>query len=48
MCNRWFYLNCIINFFKNVEELDFVDIYICNYCGWFMSGVYDFENVIVL
>lgn len=48
MCNRRFHLNCTTNLPKNVEESDFADIYICNYCGWFMSGAYDSENATAL
>lgn len=48
MCYRRFHLNCTTNLPKNVEESDFADIYICNYCGWFMSGAYDSENATAL
>ena len=43
-CDKRFHLQCTTNLPKDVGEADFKNSYICDYCGWFMSGVYDSDS----
>lgn len=45
LCDRRFHLRCVTNLPKNVQESDFeVNYYICDNCGWFMSGAYSSDS----
>jgi hypothetical protein len=45
LCGKRFHLHCVANLPKDVQESDFeINFYICDYCGWFMSGEYDSDS----